>query len=339
MNVTISDIAKDCGVSSATVSKYLNGKKVSKENSEKIAASIRRLNYIPNRNARLLRSKRGSSIAVILTHMNDYFWGNAVNGFEACASAHGYPLILERFDPLIKDQTSFVNSLTASSTAGCLLIDENVADTNLLNILEQRKIPYVFSDSNPSGHTFDLVTTANFEGAFYAASYLLEKGHRRIAVLSGPENRYTSSERIRGVYAAYRNDSLSAENLQIYYGDYDFASGIDMFRKVLKSSPRPTAVLSMNYYYMAAGIQMIRSSGLNVPEDISLISFDDDDIFSAYDPPITCYQQNMQKIGQEAAELLIRRIEGDMTGFPQKIFERPLFIERSSVLDLNEQAP
>ena len=333
-NATINDIAHEAGVSSATVSKYLNGKKISDANAKRIQKSIMHLHYVPNPIAQLLRKKTSNCIAVMLTNMCDYFWGNAYNEVESFLLGHDYSTLLQRFDPSIKDQTDFFNFLMSTGISGCILLDETSAQTNLLNLLQNRGIPYVFMDSCPTNGSYDLVTTSNYQSSYRATEYLISLGHRTFGVLSGPLTHYTSTERLRGFADACKAHSIPKENIQIRYGDFRVEAGYPMVQDLMRQRPLPSVLFSMNYYYMVSAIQEVSARGLRVPGDISLITFDDDDLFQTVNPPITVIRQDLPAIGRNTAELLYRRItEGNLSA-PQFLEVDAHLIQRGSVANL-----
>lgn len=333
MSITIRDIAADAGVSSATVSKYLNGRKISSRSAEKIRTSIEQLQYVPNRSAQLLRKKINNSIAVILTNLNDYFWSGANNAIEDFMLDHNFSTMLQYFDPAKKDQTDFFNFLMSTGTAGCIMIDEQIGQTNFLDLLNQHEIPFVFMDSRPSDYKVDLVTTSNYQAAYRAGEYLISKGHRSFGVLSAVKDHYTAAERLHGFEDVCRAYDIPKSSIHIAYGDYHINAGYPMIRSLLNDFPLPDAIISMNFYYLLAAVQELSIRKIHVPNQISLISFDDDDLFSAVHPPITVVRQNLSAIGRKTAELLYQRITGDRDDFPKVIQIDSELIERGSVLN------
>lgn len=333
-NATINDIAHEAGVSSATVSKYLNGKKISDANAKRIQSSILRLHYVPNPIAQLLRKKTSSCIAVILTNMCDYFWGNSCNEIENFLLGHDYSTLLQRFDPSIEDQTDFFNFLMSTGISGCILLDETSAQTNLLDLLHSRGIPYVFMDSCPAAGSYDLVTTSNYHSSYRATEYLISRGHRTFGVLSGPQTHYTNAERLRGFTDACKAHGIPKENIQIRYGSFRVEAGYPMVQDLLKQRPLPSVLFSMNYYYMVSTIQEVSAKGLSVPDDISLITFDDDDLFQTVNPPITVIRQDLPAIGRNTAELLYRRITESDPSAPEFLEIDAQLIQRGSVANL-----
>ena len=335
-NATINDIAHEAGVSSATVSKYLNGKKISDANAKRIQDSILHLHYVPNPIAQLLRKKTSNCIAVILTNMCDYFWGNAYNEVEAFLLKHDYSTLLQRFDPSVKDQTDFFNFLMSTGISGCILLDETSAQTNLLVLLQKRGIPYVFMDSYPTTESYDFVTTSNYQSSYRATEYLISLGHRTFGVLSGPLTHYTNAERLRGFTDACEAYNIPKENIQIRYGGFSVDAGYPMVRDLMKQHPLPSVIFSMNYYYMVSAIQEVSARNLRVPDDISLITFDDDDLFQTVNPPVTVIRQDLPAIGRKTAELLYRHITETDPSDPEFIQIDAQLIQRGSVANLTK---
>lgn len=331
MNITIKDIAQKTGLSPATVSKYLNQKKISSENALKIKEAIQDFNYIPNRHAQALRSKKGNTIALILLHFNDYLGASALGEIENFFSSLGYSTMLLSFNPMEKEMTRMANFLSSLPVCGCIFLDERIADTNLLELLKAREIPFVFMDSRPGNMEVDQVTSAHYEGVSFAARYLIQKGHRNFGLICGPKNHYTTMQRVSAFEDACNKWQLPDTRTKILYGDYNIASGIDMFSQLMEENPRPSVIFSLNFYYMISITQHLTKYRLRVPEELSLITFDDSQLFAAYNPPITVVRQNLKALGVETAKLLYRRIQGDYLDYPCKIIIPTEFIERASV--------
>lgn len=337
MGSTIKDIVKDTGLSSATISKYLNGKKIAPKNKDIIEASIKKLGYIPNRSAQMLRSKKSNTITILLPSFSDYFWGSITGYIEEYMQKHGYSTIIMAYKPSLPDQSETYRQLLSIQTEGCIMVDETIEKTNLLELLEKSNIPCVFLDQVLKTRMLDSVTSNNYESAYQMTLYLIEHGHKRIGVIGGPADSYTAMERIRGFRQACSDHGISEDNQIIYNGTYDARSGLGLFQKMMELPERPTAVFSLNYYYIMACIQMLYKYDLHIPDDLSLVTFDDDEIFSAVHPPVTVMVQDFPALGKEAGRLLLKRMKGDWDDFPQVTYVKTHFIERDSVKYLGEQ--
>lgn len=334
MGCTIKDIARDTNLSLATISKYLNGKKILPENQKLIEESIKRLGYIPNKQAQMLRSRRTNTICILLPVISDYFWGSICSFVEEYMQRHNYSTIISTYDPAQQDQSEVYRHLVSIQVEGVIVVSLNLQSTNLFKLLNSNNIPYIYLDQVMTEPAGDSVTSDNCYSAYRTTKYLLDRGHRRIGVIGGDIDSYTTSERIRGFRTACREFSVPNEDQLIMCGDFTAGTAAKLFKKLMCMPNPPTAVFLLGYFMTVAAIQQLDNMSIRIPEDLSLISFDDDEIFSAFDPPISVVVQDLAQMGAEASRLLLQRIRGDYSDFPRTKIIKTHFIERSSVRSL-----
>lgn len=333
MGSTIKDIAKDTNLSLATISKYLNGKNILPENKKLIEESIERLGYIPNKTAQNLRSKKTNTICILLPFIGDYFWGFLCSIIEEYLRKYNFSTIISSYDAYSSDNTSELQFLLSKQVDGVIFVPDYSGAISLPSLLLEAHIPFVCLDQELRGLPADFVTSNNRTAAYQATKYLLENGHRILAAIGGDLTSYTMKERINGMRDACREFNNPQDNLYIYGGD--ITSGADFFRNIMSMPKRPTAILMLSYNYTLATILTLSELGLRIPKDFSLISFDDDEIFSAFNPPITTVVQNLNEIGRQATGLLIKRINGDYELYPETKMIETKFIIRESVSDIS----
>ncbi len=329
MRATIKDIAKAAGVSIATVSNYLNGRSIKEENVRKIEKSIAEFHYVPNRAARNMRARRKRTIGVFLPKVGDYFWGNLYEGIEGYFRQRDYMtliLAVEHDGRLNEESKSLILS---QQIDGGIIIAEKSDVSGLPDLLQSHNIPFVCADQPLASKEVDLVSSDNYMGAYRAAEYLIYKGHRRLGVLGSVyKDLITMQERKQGFYTACRAHGIPEKDIFVLSEREGENMGLE---RCLSEPTRPTALLSCGYDITQRAILKIRQLGYEIPEDISLISFDDDEMFTAIYPPISVVKQSVTMMGERSAELLLRRIEGDWTDFPLSLRLETKFIERESV--------
>ncbi len=329
MGSTIKDIAKDTNLSLATISKHLNGKNILPENKKLIEESIQRLGYIPNKTAQNLRSKKTKTICILLPIIGDYFWGFLCSIIEEYLRKYNYSTIISSYDASSGDNTSELQFLLSKQVDGVILIPDNSNSINLPFLLQKAHIPFVCLDQELSVIPADFVTSDNRAGAYGATRYFLENGHRKLGAIGGNLSSYTMKERLAGFRDACSEYHIPEENLCIYGGDV--SSSAEYFRIMTSLPEHPTAVLMLGYDLTLGAIMTLSALNMQIPKDLSLISFDDDEIFSAFNPPITTVVQNMNEIGRQATKLLIKRINGNYDLFPETKMIETNFIIRKSV--------
>ncbi|MDD3217664.1 MAG: LacI family DNA-binding transcriptional regulator [Lachnospiraceae bacterium] len=337
MSITIKDIAMDTGLSVATISKYLNNKPILSKNREVIAASIEKLHYIPNDSARGLRSKRSHTIGIIIPTLNNSFWGTVLGYSEEELRLRGYSVICCSHEPNEESSKKTIRALLDKKIDGAILIPYSQEDCQIISVLKD-KIPCISLDHVLESANIDAVTSANYEGGYEAIKYLLSQGHRRIGILAGPKNSYTAIERTRGALAALRDAGIAPESeLIAYTEEFLTAEGQHSLEQIMNINRPPTAVFAVNYDICIGALINSSMHNYRIPKDLSIVGFDDDIIFSSVRPGITVVNQNIKELGRQAANLLLRRIEGDWNDYPSLIKIPASLITRDSVCNLKER--
>jgi Transcriptional regulators len=333
MGCTIKDIAKDTNLSLATISKYLNGKNILPENKKLIEQSIKKLGYIPNKTAQNLRSKKTNTVCILLPIIGDYFWGFLCSIMEEYLREYNYSTIISSYDAFSSDNTPELQFLLSKQVDGVIFLPEYSGSISLPSLLLEAHIPFVCLDQELNGLPADFVTSSNRTAAYKATKYLLENGHKILGAIGGDFTSYTMKERINGMRDACREFNIPEDNLHLHGGD--ITSSAAFFRKIMSMPKRPTAMLMLSYNYTLGTILTLSDLGLQIPKDFSLVSFDDDEIFSAFNPPITTMVQDLNEIGRQATELLIKRINGDYELYPETKMIETNFIIRKSVAEFS----
>jgi len=331
MGCTIKDIAKDTKLSLATISKYLNGKNILPENRTLIEESIQKLGYIPNKTAQNLRSKKTNTICILLPVIGDYFWGSICDFMEEYFRRYNYSTIIASYNSSSNDNSAELQLLLSKKVDGVILVPQNIDIINLPLLLKENHIPFVCLDQKSSNIPTDFVTSSNRKSAYHATKYLLSNGHRKLGVIGGDFASYTTHERIAGFRDACDEFHIPKNNLFIYGGEFSPQSSAKCFREMMSLPQRPTALLTLGYNLTFGAIMALNGMDIKIPKDLSLITFDDDEIFSAYNPPITASVQNTNEIAKQTVQLLLKRINGNYDSFPETIMVETQFIERASV--------
>lgn len=331
MKCTIKDIARDTGLSLATISKFLNGKKILPENQRLIENSIKKLGYIPNKQAQTLRSKKTDSISILLPAISDYFWGRVCNFIEEYMRNSGFSTLISSYDPKSRDYTDIFQNLMSSQISGVIIIPGAPHISQLSGALQRSKIPSVYLEQINGEFKEDTIASDNFKASYQAAEYLLRHGHRNIGII-GDED-YASFERIRGFRQACTDSRLSDIRIIVSYCKATGDSAKDAFVRMMQGAASPSAIFTLGHHITLTVMQQAEVLDLHIPQDLSLISFDDDEIFRAFCPPITVLARNPRSLGIAASKLLLRRINNDFSGFPELEYISAKFIERDSVID------
>lgn len=333
--VNMQHIAKVAGVSIGTVSHVINGKvAVSDSLRKRVLEAIRLLEYQPSQMARGLRRNTTDMIGMIIPDITNPFFPAVVRGAEDVAYTGSFRLLLCNSDNNASKEAAYFNELRTFRPAGVIVIPS--AGTTLLTQLRADDPPLVFVDRCPTGWEGDAVITANENGAVQATQYLIEMGHRRLAMISGPSEFSNVRERMEGFRRTIREANIMLPMEYLQEGEFTHRSGFLSMKKLLEMSPRPTAVFVANDLMAAGALQAIREAGLSCPQDISLFGFDDLEFSSLTDPPLNTVHQPGYQMGSTAAKMLLERIRDTARSHQRIVLETRLEI-RGSVKRLRQR--
>jgi DNA-binding LacI/PurR family transcriptional regulator len=327
---SIRDVASHAGVSTATVARVLSGRTpVSEDLAARVRQSIAELRYVPNGVARSLSQGRTFLLGLLVSDIANPFSAQVARGLEDTAARHGYHVLVgsSDFEPEREDQ--LLASFAARTVDAVALVAVSGATEAMQRLLDTR-IPLIFVDRQPgSGIKAPLIRTDNLSAAHDAIAYLIGLGHRDLAMISGPAALPTASQRLQGFRTACEEAGLSLREECVREGFLGAEGGYRATREVLALKPRPTALFSFNNMLAVGALRALREAGVGVPRDISLITFDDMDLFPFVDPPITAIAQPAYQIGTEAARTLISMLSGDLF-VPREVVLPTEFRQRES---------
>ena len=334
---TISDVAKRAGVSAMTVSRVVNGTGyTSVEARTRVEAAIEELGYVPNALARQLRSKRTKTIALVVSDISNPFFTTIARGVEDVAASHGFSVMYCNTDESETEEEQYLLMLIERQVDGVLLVPTRSSGTSF-RLLHAHHMPVVVMDRRVAARNVDGVLCDSEAGAHALTRHLSELGHRRIAVLTGRRNISTSEDRVAGCRRALEEAGLVMDEALVHHGGFNFgklnqADGHRMAQLVLAADgERPTALFCANNFIAFGAIRALREAGLRVPEDMSVVAFDDLPEEWVSEPFLTVAAQPAYEIGHRAAALLLDQISGDHDATGESIvlpFE--LIIRRSS---------
>lgn len=306
--VTMKDVAAAAGVSIATVSRVLaGGNKVTAEMRRRVGQTIQDLDYHPNRLARDLRAGLRKLVGVIIPDLQNPFFPGVVHGVEEVLYAAGYTLVLGHSDGLAEREQTHLSVLRGEGAAGLILIPDNGPGADYES-LRSRELAVVAVDRVPRGLDVDLVTVSNHEGAREATQHLLEHGYESIAFINGPRNVTVAQDRLAGYKEALRLSKIPFDESLVVYSDFRQAGGAMAMARLLDRANPPRAVLIANNLSTLGALQEIHGRGLNIPEQIAVIGFDDMSWATSLNPPLSAVAQPAEEMGKTAAKLLLQRL-------------------------------
>ena len=307
---TIKDVARRAGVAVSTVSKYINGGNVQKENASAIQEAIEALDYRVNPFARNLKSQRSRSIGILIPDMTAPFYGNVITALDKTFREHGYHSLVSCYSAnhgLERDNLQF---LISNGIDGLIYAPEDLSAEEFYELTANRSIPTVQIDRMIQGVKSDAVLVDNAEAVYRAVSTLVEKGHRRIGIISGPKSVFTAKERQVGYLRALSDHGILYDAQLVISDQNVFATGYRGCETLLGLEDRPTAIVTTNYDITIGLFTAVRDQGLRTPDDIDIFGFDCVNVCTMMKPPLPVLYQPEQEIGQLAAGYLMERLNG-----------------------------
>ena len=327
---TIHDVAKLAGVGAITVSRVINNYGyISQETRERVEKAVAELGYVPNTLARSLRSKRTNTLALIVTDITNPFFTTLARGVEDTASAAGYTVIFCNTDESETKEARYLQVLLEKQVDGFLLVPAR-SHPETIQKIQRNGGHVVILDRRVDGIDVDRVLCDSEDGAYQLTRYLLSLGHRRIAILSGPEGVSTADDRVAGYCRALVDAHIPAADQTILRGGFTQGSGYEMTRQVLDLPQRPTALLAANNFITIGAMKALQEAGLEVPGNLALAGFDDLPPAIITFPFFTVASQPAYEMGQRATELLIKRLEVQEVSKHQEIILPTQIIIRHS---------
>lgn len=313
---TIHDVAKLAGVAAITVSRVINGESyVSASTRQRVEAAIAELDYIPNALGPSLRSKRTQTLALVLSDITNPFWTTVARGVEDTANQSSYHIIIGNTDESPAKQEEYLIFLLKKQVDGFLFVPSSPRS---LDTLAKRRVPFVVLDRRLPDTQFDTVRCDSESGAYELVKHLLGLGHQRIAVITGSEQVSTATDRVAGYIRALQEANPGLPH-HVFWGEYNQTSGYALTVQALALTPRPTAIFATNNFLAIGVMRALRDAGLRVPEDISVVAFDDLPLAITIDPFFTVASQPAYDMGQQATALLLGRLAGTAAAGHQEI--------------------
>ena len=332
---TIKDVARMAGVSTTTVSHVINKTRfVAEATQKKVLAAVEELNYAPSAVARSLKCNTTRTIGMLVTKSTNPFFAEVVHGVEEYCYGEGYTLILCNTEGNLEKQRDYLRMLAEKRVDGLLVMCSDL-DEKLLGLLERQKdTPMVIMDWGPeSPHTDKIQDNAEL-GGYVATKYFIEHGHKKIGCLTGHSEKSTCRERLNGFKKAMNEANLPVNEEWILEGDFECESAVEAANKFIAMEDRPTAIFCFNDIMAMALISTFEQAGLHVPDDISIIGYDNIDLAPYFSPPLTTIHQPKRRLGKTAIEILMARVKDK--DHEHRVFEMaPELVVRKSVKDLN----
>ncbi len=307
---TIKDVAKMAGVAPSTISKFINGGSVRAENAEAIREAISALDYRVDPFARGLKARRNRSVGVLLPDMTAPFYGNVVMSMSRTLRERDYHCLISCYGANHGMERDNLKFMLTCGIDGLVYAPEDLSAEEFNELTANCGIPIVQIDRVIQGVEIDSVLVDNAEVVYQAVGSLISRGHKRIAIITGPKSVYTAKERMVGYLRALADAGLFYNDNLMVSGQNDFATGYRSCEQLMQQKEPPTAVFTTNYDITLGFITAARERGMRIPEDVDVFGFDSVETCSMMNPPLPVVQQPDHLIGKTAAKLLLDRLDG-----------------------------
>lgn len=331
--VTIYDIAAKASVSAMTVSRVINNTgKISEQTRAKVKRVMEELNYVPNQTARSLVLQQTKLLFLLITDIMNPFYTTLARGAEDAAKKSGYRLLFGNSDESLDKESDYVTTILTTRVDGVLVAPAGDPSLPHMETLRKHKVPFVLLDREVPGIECDIVLGDSKEGARMLVEHLVSQGHRRIAMVNGSSSISSARLRMQGYQDGLKLNDLSFNERYVYETSFGPLNDLtEMEQWIDQMDPPPTAIVAGNNVLAVEVMRLLRGRGISVPDDMSIVCFDDLGPYSEIEPFLTVAAQQAYQFGYMGMQMLLERIQERETTQPWKKIVLPadLIIRRS----------
>lgn len=317
---TIEDVAKETGLSRATISRVINDYPyVSDEKRTLVKETMKRLGYTPNVSAQKLRSQRTNMVAVLIPRLTNPFFTELLEGIELVAEQHGYQLLICQTQYNNKKELDFLNLVDAKQVDGVILTSIQNRLEKLANYFDH--VPFVFcNEYYKQAKTVPSIRLDQYKGAYMGVQHLIDRGYERIGYcLSGLSGGDMSIDRYQGVIDALAAANLGLRNEWKFSGVNSFEHGESVIQAILNMKERPDAIFTGGDQVAVGIIKAAKENQLHVPGDLAVIGFDDQMVAQVSEPALTTIRQPSKQMGQQAMETMVHILKNEQVVIQQEL--------------------
>lgn len=310
----IQEVAKMAGVSPSTVSRALNGfPGISEKTRQKIIEIAKKLNYKPNYRGQILTTKSTKNIGLLITDITNPFFPELVRGAEETASESGYTILLGNTSESIDKETSYLEFFSRGPVDGVIISASRISNEHIISLAEEG-LPIVVINRILEHPKISYVSTDMEKGGYIATKHLIELGHTKIAFINGPSHSEAAERRLSGYKKALAESKIRYNSKLVSFNVPVAESGYKEATRLLNTEDPPTAIFTYNDLMAFGVIRAVKDLGVRIPDDLSIVGYDDIFFSSFTDPPLTTIRQPKEKLGKKAVELLLKLMKGERQG-------------------------
>lgn len=332
MTPTIKDISKEAKVSISTVSKVLNGdySKVSESTKERVLKVARDLHYRPNLLARSLVSRKSHMLGLVIPDIANPYYADMCRGMADEAKRHGYATMISNTDRQASSEKAAIQTMLEYNVAGVVLVGIFRKVHDYIETLRQHRMPYVLVEYYEPD-MLNCVYTDDYQGSYHAVEYLIQRGHRTIGYISGfPEPEHPNDHRLRGYRDAMQAAGLRYDPYLVENGLFNIETGYNKATTLIQRNKGISALACGNDMIALGAFRALREYGMRIPQDVSLLGFDDVYLSTTMEPRLTTVRQPAYELGIASVSMILQEMESKGEGVSSICFT-PSLIERDTV--------
>lgn len=327
---TMKQVAEKARVSTTTVSHVINNTRVVSEDArERVLAVINELRYIPSAVARSLKNDKTHTLGMMIPNNSNPYFAEIIQGIEDESFKLGYNIILCNSYDDPKKQTAYTRVLMEKRIDGLILVSSG-SDEELNQLLNDEGIPKVLVDREVPGLIADFIEADHEQGGYLATKYLIDLGHRNIACVAGPQNLLLSSDRVHGYRRALQEAGIPLRDEFLTYSDFTSEGGFNAMQQLLALPQRPSAIFLSNDLMAIGGLCAAQQAGVRIPEQLSIMGYDDIALASFSTPRLTTIAQPKYEIGVLTAQVMVARIRNAELPWRREMLQTKLVIRQST---------
>lgn len=329
MTIKIEDIARATGFSNATVSRVLTNSiyPVNIATRKKILDAAHDMGYKPNLSARSLRTDRSYTIGIVVDDLISPFTPRIVRGIQDFLNEHEYLSLIVNSDWNSDLEQEAIQTLVNRPVDGIIFVE--YSHQAVSNVLKQSNKPHIFVHRLFGTPIKNSIVPDDFFGARLAVNHLISLGHSRIGYINGPENWHNARKRLAGYQAELAANQIEVDPAIIQPGDWEFEGGYQAARNILNMDQPPTAIFAANDLLALGAIYAVQDAGLNVPNDVAVVGYDNRDFTKIFRPKITTVSMPVYEMGYKAAELLLNQIKEGQQDFDEIKVKGKIYIRET----------
>lgn len=332
MNITIKDVAKEAGVSVATVSRVINNvPNVNSEMKIQVEKAIEYLDYKPNQLAKGLKNNVTNTIGIVVPDISDPFIMSVTRVVEKIVRAEGYTLLMVSTDGDEEKEKECIDMMCSKCVDGLIIAP---VSNHIELILKSLACPIVVFDRNTLNRIYDTVYVDKEKAMYFAVDYLIKKGHTNIAMVSGDKKLSTNFERYNGYLRAHFENNQVAMKENLMFGNFTRSYGMEAFEKLVSRKNPPTSIITGSATLTEGVLIQAKKRGIRIPEDISLVSFGALSLQSLIEPEVTHSKELQNEVGKCIGEMMLSRLKQPNLPIRLNILESSI-IEGNSVKKIN----